>query len=64
MRQTAHKTFLDLCRAFARDRSGVTAIEYAIIASGLSVVIVGSVNAIGGSLSGTFTSTNGSLGGG
>ncbi len=64
MRQKLLKSLIATCKDFADCRSGVTAIEYAIIASGLSVVIVGSVNAIGSSLSGTFTSTNGSLGGG
>ena len=64
MRQKFFRTFVATCRDFARNDSGVTAIEYAIIASGLSVVIVGSVNAIGGSLSGTFTTTNSGLGGG
>ena len=64
MRQKLFKSFVATCKDFANCKSGVTAIEYAIIASGLSVVIVGSVNAIGGSLSGTFTTTNSNLGGG
>jgi pilus assembly protein Flp/PilA len=34
-------------RAFMQDESGATAIEYAIIASGLSIVIVAAVNGIG-----------------
>ena len=64
MRQQFFRSFIAACQDFANCNSGVTAIEYAIIASGLSVVIVGSVNAIGGSLSGTFTTTNSNLGGG
>lgn len=61
-----HSTLASLvttCREFLADQRGVTAIEYAIIASGISVVVVGSVTLIGGSLSGTFTTTNAGLGG-
>ena len=43
-------------RQFLRDESAATAIEYAIIAGGLSIVIVAAVQSIGTSLSGTFTS--------
>ena len=35
-------------RKFASDRSGATAIEYALIASCISVVILGAVQALGG----------------
>ncbi len=41
---------------FLKDETGATAIEYAIIAGGLSIVIVVAVNAIGSTLSTTFTS--------
>jgi pilus assembly protein Flp/PilA len=41
---------------FLTDVKGATAIEYAIIAGGLSIVIVAAVNSIGGSLNTTFTS--------
>jgi len=44
-----------LVRQFARDVSGATAIEYAMIAAGISVVIVAVVAQIGTSLSGMFT---------
>jgi pilus assembly protein Flp/PilA len=40
---------------FVRDKAAATAIEYAIIASLLSIVIVGAVNAVGTTLNGTFT---------
>jgi pilus assembly protein Flp/PilA len=36
--------------AFLANESGATAIEYALIASGLSIVILASVNGIGTSL--------------
>ncbi|MCG8406986.1 MAG: Flp family type IVb pilin [Phycisphaerales bacterium] len=64
MRQSVLKALVNKGWDFAANESGVTAIEYAIIASGLSIVIVGSVNAIGGALTGTFTTTNSNLGGG
>ena len=46
---------------FLADQSGATAIEYCLIAVGLSIVILAAVNGIGTSLSGTFTSVNSSL---
>jgi pilus assembly protein Flp/PilA len=39
---------------FVKDESGATAIEYALIAGGISVVIVAAVNVVGTSLIGTF----------
>jgi pilus assembly protein Flp/PilA len=47
--------------AFFSDRSGATAIEYAIIAGGLSIVIVVAVNSIGAQLNGIFTSVSAQL---
>lgn len=40
--------------AFLKDESGATAIEYGLIAAGISIVIIASVNAIGTSLNTTF----------
>ena len=37
----------DLFTAFLQDRSGTTAIEYAIIAGGIALVIVAAVSAVG-----------------
>jgi pilus assembly protein Flp/PilA len=42
--------------AFLRDVSGATAIEYGLIAAGISVVIITAVNMVGTSLNATFTS--------
>jgi pilus assembly protein Flp/PilA len=44
-----------MIRQFLRDERGATAIEYALIASLIGMVIIGAVTAIGGALSGTFT---------
>jgi len=46
---------------FLSDESGATAIEYCIIAAGLSIVIVAAVNSIGSTLNSSFTSVNNSI---
>jgi pilus assembly protein Flp/PilA len=47
--------------AFLKNESGTTAIEYALIAGGLSIVILGAVNNIGTILNTTFTSLSTAL---
>jgi pilus assembly protein Flp/PilA len=49
-----------LWRFFA-DQSGATAIEYCLIAAGLSIVILTAVNGIGTTLNGKYASVNNSL---
>jgi pilus assembly protein Flp/PilA len=46
---------------FLGDESGATAIEYCLIAVGLSIVILAAVNGIGATLNTNFTSLNTSL---
>ena len=46
---------------FLSDHSGATAIEYCLIALGISIVIIAAVNGIGSSLNTNFTSVNSSL---
>jgi pilus assembly protein Flp/PilA len=41
---------------FWKEESGATAIEYGLIAAGISVVIIATVNALGTTLNGTFNS--------
>jgi pilus assembly protein Flp/PilA len=41
------KELLNTVRAFARNESGATAIEYALIAGGISIVILTAVIAVG-----------------
>ena len=43
-------------RCFAGDQSGSTAIEYALIASGISIAILAAVTDIGGEVNNLFTS--------
>jgi pilus assembly protein Flp/PilA len=42
--------------AFIKDQSGATAIEYGLIAAGISVAIIAVVNTIGTSLNTSFSS--------
>ena len=46
---------------FAADASGVTAIEYGLIAALIAVIIIGAVATVGTNLSGTFSTVAGSL---
>jgi len=43
-----------LLRRFAKDDSGVTAIEYGLIAALISVAIIAGITALGNALSATF----------
>ena len=43
---------------FLRNETGATAIEYGLIAAGISVVIIAVINGLGTNLNGVFTSVN------
>jgi len=45
-----------LLARFARDESGATAIEYALIAAGMSVAIITALSGLGSKLNVAFTS--------
>jgi pilus assembly protein Flp/PilA len=47
---------------FMRDMSGATAIEYGLIAAGISVAIIAVVNSLGVTLTNTFTTVSTQLG--
>jgi pilus assembly protein Flp/PilA len=47
---------MSLFKSFLRNESGATAIEYGLIAAGISVAIIAVVNGLGSKLSTTFTS--------
>jgi pilus assembly protein Flp/PilA len=51
----------DLVRLFLRDESGATAIEYGLIAAGISVAIIVAVQSTGSGLNTTFTSVSTAL---
>jgi pilus assembly protein Flp/PilA len=46
---------------FLKNESGATAIEYCLIAAGISIVIVVAVNGMGTQLNSKFTSVNASI---
>jgi len=50
-----------LIAEFLMDESGATAIEYCLIAAGISIVIVVAVNGMGTTLNTKFTSVNASI---
>ncbi|HEY2247145.1 MAG TPA: Flp family type IVb pilin [Bradyrhizobium sp.] len=50
-----------LVSKFLADQSGATAIEYCLIATGISIVILVAVNGIGTTLGTNFTTINSSL---
>jgi pilus assembly protein Flp/PilA len=52
---------LHLISRFLNDESGATAIEYCLIAVGLSIVIITAVNGIGSTVNTKFSSINTSL---
>jgi pilus assembly protein Flp/PilA len=46
---------------FLADEGGATAIEYGLIAAGIALAIIATVNGLGTNLNGVFTSVNNSL---
>jgi len=44
--------------AFVNDQAGATAIEYGLIAAGISIAIILAVNGLGSTLNGVFSSVN------
>jgi pilus assembly protein Flp/PilA len=51
----------NLVARFVKDESGATAIEYGLIAAGISLVIIAAVNGLGTKLNTTFGSITSSL---
>jgi pilus assembly protein Flp/PilA len=54
---------MNTIKHFVKDESGATAIEYGLIAAGISVAIIAVVQGLGSSLKATFTSVSDALGG-
>ena len=48
----------DLIARFVTNESGATAIEYGLIAAGISIVIVASVQSVGSTLNGIFSTVS------
>lgn len=55
------KRMKKLLKDFIADESGATAIEYGLIAAGISLAIIAVVNGLGSNLKTKFTSINTSL---
>jgi pilus assembly protein Flp/PilA len=55
------RTLMNLFRRLLKDESGATAIEYGLIAAGISVAIIAVVNGLGTKLKATFTSVTSQL---
>jgi pilus assembly protein Flp/PilA len=53
--------FGHLFRSFVHNEQGATAIEYGLLAAGISVAIIATVAALGSNLNSTFSSVSGSL---
>jgi pilus assembly protein Flp/PilA len=51
----------NLFKRFVKDESGATAIEYGLIAAGISVVIITGVRLLGGQISQAFTTVGNAL---
>jgi pilus assembly protein Flp/PilA len=51
----------NLIARFVKDESGATAIEYGLIAAGISLAIIAIVNGLGSNLNSKFTAINSSL---
>jgi pilus assembly protein Flp/PilA len=51
----------NLIKQFAKDESGATAIEYGLIAAGISVAIIAVIQGLGTKLNTTFTSVQTAL---
>jgi pilus assembly protein Flp/PilA len=51
----------NLIARFLKNESGATAIEYGLIAAGISLAIIAVVNGLGTNLNAKFTSINSSL---
>jgi pilus assembly protein Flp/PilA len=58
--ETVGETMIAL-RKFFKDESGATAIEYGLIAAGISVAIIATVQGLGTKLNSTFTSVQNAL---
>jgi pilus assembly protein Flp/PilA len=51
----------NLVTRFVKDESGAAAIEYGLIAAGISVAIIAVVQGLGSKLNATFTNVQGAL---
>ena len=55
--ETLRLHYRSICR-FARDERAATSIEYALLAAGIAVAIIATVNALGATVSAMFASVS------
>jgi pilus assembly protein Flp/PilA len=61
VRRREWENFMSGIAAFLKDESGATAIEYGLLAAGISVVILTTLNTVGSSLNSKFDQISGLL---
>jgi pilus assembly protein Flp/PilA len=61
IRPVQRQRMIELVRKFWADETGATAIEYGLLAAGISLAIIAVVNGMGTKLNTKFTSINNSL---
>jgi pilus assembly protein Flp/PilA len=61
MAEKAATTMTKIIREFIADETGATAIEYGLIAAGISLAIIAVINGLGTKLNTKFTAINSSL---
>jgi len=59
--QAGAEIMIQVLKRFGHDQSGATAIEYGLIAAGIAVAIIATVQALGTQLNTTFSSVSSSL---
>jgi len=59
--QAGAEIMIQVLKRFGQDQSGATAIEYGLIAAGIAVAIIATVQALGTQLNTTFSSVSSSL---
>jgi len=52
---------INLVKRFVQDESGATAVEYGLVAAGISVAIIAVMQGLGSKLNTTFTSVQGAF---
>jgi pilus assembly protein Flp/PilA len=58
---SSQENHMTVIAKFLKDESGATAIEYGLIAAGISVAIIATVQGLGTKLNSTFTSVQNAL---
>jgi pilus assembly protein Flp/PilA len=59
--QPGAETMIQVLKRFGQDQSGATAIEYGLIAAGIAVAIIATVQALGTQLNTTFSSVSSAI---